>query len=111
MKIVKRWPNHKLMIRWLSHLFGYLERFFIPWTLLPSLNQTRLISFHDLIYEEVKGRVTDVVITLINKEREEHKIDRALLKNVADIFVGVGIDSMACYETDFEPPILQDAAA
>jgi hypothetical protein len=25
----KRWANHKVMVRWLSHFFHYLDRFFI----------------------------------------------------------------------------------
>lgn len=62
----------------------------------------------------MKGRVTDVVVRLIDWEREGGQIDRSLLKNVLDIFVeiGVGTDStsMDFYVNDFEGAMLKDTA-
>ncbi|RRT63184.1 hypothetical protein B296_00006856 [Ensete ventricosum] len=47
----------------------------------------------------------------IDQEREGEQIDRALLKNVLDIFVEIGLGNMECYENDFEADLLQDTAA
>lgn len=47
----------------------------------------------------------------IDQEREGEQIDRALLKNVLDIFVEIGLGSMDCYENDFEAAMLKDTAA
>lgn len=44
----------------------------------------------------------------IDKEREGEQIDRALLKNVLDIFVEIGLGQMDCYENDFEDFLLKD---
>lgn len=44
----------------------------------------------------------------IDKEREGEQIDRALLKNVTDIFVEMG---MELYEQDFEAQMLEDSGA
>ena len=46
----------------------------------------------------------------IDREREGEQIDRALLKNVLDIFVEIGLGSMECYENDFEDFLLKDTA-
>ena len=46
----------------------------------------------------------------IEREREGEQIDRALLKNVLDIFVEIGLGSMECYENDFEDFLLKDTA-
>lgn len=46
----------------------------------------------------------------IDREREGEQIDRALLKNVLDIFVEIGLGSMEYYENDFEDFLLKDTA-
>ncbi|KAL8153489.1 LOW QUALITY PROTEIN: hypothetical protein V2J09_011249 [Rumex salicifolius] len=58
-EIVKRWANHKVMVRWLSRS-------------LPPLNEVGLTKLND--------EVRDVVISLIDQERKGEQIDRALLK-------------------------------
>lgn len=47
----------------------------------------------------------------IDKEREGEQIDRALLKNVVDIFVAIGMGQMESYEKDFEASMLSDTGA
>ena len=43
----------------------------------------------------------------IGKERDGEQIDRALLKNVLDIYVEIGMSQMDHYEDDFEAHMLQ----
>uniref|UniRef100_A0A0E0KYI5 Cullin-1 n=1 Tax=Oryza punctata TaxID=4537 RepID=A0A0E0KYI5_ORYPU len=107
-ELVKRWSNHKIMVRWLSRFFFYLDRYFISRRSLIPLEQVGLTCFRELIYQEIKGQVKGAVIALIDKEREGEQIDRALLKNVLGIFVEIGLGSMECYENDFEDFLLKD---
>ncbi|XP_049411738.1 cullin-1 isoform X15 [Solanum stenotomum] len=110
-ELVKRWSNHKVMVRWLSRFFHYLDRYFIARRSLPDLNKVGLTCFCDQVYQELNGKVRDAVISLIDQEREGEQIDRALLKNVLDIFVETGMGSMDYYEYDFEDAMLRDTAA
>ncbi|XP_058084193.1 cullin-1-like [Magnolia sinica] len=110
-ELVKRWANHKVMVRWLSRFFDYLDRYFIARRSLPALSEVGLTCFRDLVYQEINSKVRDAVISLIDQEREGEQIDRALLKNVLDIFVEIGMGNMQCYETDFEAAMLKDTAA
>ncbi|KAG1338628.1 cullin-1 [Cocos nucifera] len=110
-ELVKRWSNHKVMVRWLSRFFHYLDRYFIARRSLPALNEVGLTCFRNLVYSEINAKVRDAVISLIDQEREGEQIDRALLKNVLDIFVEIGLGSMECYENDFEAAMLKDTAA
>ncbi|KAI4345439.1 hypothetical protein L6164_012564 [Bauhinia variegata] len=110
-ELVKRWANHKVMVRWLSRFFYYLDRYFIARRSLLPLNEVGLTCFRDLVYKELNGKVRDAVISLIDQEREGEQIDRALLKNVLDIFVEIGMGQMDCYENDFEAAMLKDTAA
>ncbi|XP_022137923.1 cullin-1-like [Momordica charantia] len=110
-ELVKRWANHKVMVRWLSRFFHYLDRYFIARRSLPPLNEVGLTCFRDLVYQELNAKARDAVISLIDQEREGEQIDRALLKNVLDIFVEIGMGQMDCYENDFEAAMLKDTAA
>ncbi|KAI6693075.1 hypothetical protein NL676_020785 [Syzygium grande] len=78
---------------------------------LPPLNEVGLTCFRDLVYKELYAKVRDAVISLIDQEREGEQIDRALLKNVLDIFVEIGMGLMDRYESDFEASLLEDTAA
>ncbi|KAJ4846523.1 Cullin-1, partial [Turnera subulata] len=110
-ELVKRWANHKLMVRWLSRFFHYLDRYFIARRSLPALFDVGLTCFRDLVFDEVHAKAKDAVLDVINKEREGEQIDRALLKNVLDIFVEIGMQSMEKYENDFEEHMLKDSAS
>ncbi|GFZ04612.1 cullin 1 [Actinidia rufa] len=110
-ELVRRWANNKVMVRWLSRFFHYLDRYFIARRSLPALKEVGLTCFRDLVYQELKGAARDAVIRLIDQEREGEQIDRALLKNVLDIFVEIGIENMEYYERDFEDDLLKDSSA
>ncbi|KAG8389452.1 hypothetical protein BUALT_Bualt02G0230900 [Buddleja alternifolia] len=137
-ELVKRWTNHKVMVRWLSRFFHYLDRYFIARRSLPPLKEVGLVCFRDLVYQEFKVNARDAVITQarhflfwcayfscidvvprfilivlrqIDQEREGQLIDRALLKNVVDIFVEIGMEQMDFYQNDFEDAVLNDTAA
>ncbi|KAL9257937.1 Cullin-1-like protein, partial [Drosera capensis] len=63
-ELVKRWQNHKVMVRWLSRFFHYLDRYFIARRLLPPLNEVGLTCFRSLVYTELNVKVRDAVISL-----------------------------------------------
>nr|XP_027098302.1 cullin-1-like isoform X2 [Coffea arabica] len=102
----------------------YKEAFddYITSTVLPSLRGkhdefmlrelvNRWANHKIMVYQELKVKVRDAVIALIDQEREGDQIDRALLKNVLDIFVEIGMGQMDYYENDFELEMLEDSAA
>ncbi|XP_049347673.1 cullin-1-like isoform X2 [Solanum verrucosum] len=93
-ELVKRWNNHKIITRWLFRFFHYLDRYLVPRRSLPSLQETGHLTFYELI----------------NREREGEQIDQALVKNILDIYVEIGGDTMKYYEKDFEESMLKDTA-
>ncbi|KAI9114377.1 hypothetical protein K1719_014605 [Acacia pycnantha] len=99
-----RWNNHKVMSRWLSGVFLYLERYIKHYS-LPLLNDVALACFRDLVFNKVSPKVTNAIISLIHKEREGEQIDSSLLKNAIDIYIEIGV-----YEEDFETYMLDDTS-
>ncbi|KAL7252031.1 hypothetical protein ACSBR1_013808 [Camellia fascicularis] len=63
------------------------------------------------VYGEMNDQVRDVVISMIDQERDREEIDQALVKNVLDIYTEIGEGSMKYYQKDFEEAMLVDTAA
>lgn len=64
------------------------------------------LCYPELIYTPLKEDAKKAVLLLIHREREGEGIDRALVKNILDIFITMGMDTMDCYEQDFENDML-----
>jgi cullin 1 len=109
-ELVKRWDNHKLMVRWLSRFFNYLDRYYITRHSLAALKDVGLLCFRDLVYAELKGGAKDAVLDLVDRERGGEQVDRALVKSVLGLFVEMGLGAMDAYEADFEAFALTNAA-
>lgn len=105
-ELVKRWTTYQVMVRWFSHFFSYLDLYYTRRRLKPSLCESGMTWFKDLVYEEVKEKVRDVVMVMIEKEREGEVIDRVLVKSVVEFFIGMGMGKKCyekeSYEKDFE---------
>lgn len=109
-ELLKQWTNHRILSRWLSRFFYYLERYFIRKVGLPSLKGTSHLAFYKLIYGEINGQITDAILSLIDKEREGEQIDQTFVKEVLDIYVEIGEDSLKYYEKDFEEAMVNATA-
>ncbi|MCL7022058.1 hypothetical protein MKW94_002344 [Papaver nudicaule] len=101
-ELVKRWANHKVMVTKLCRYFNYLDRYYIARRGIPTLKDVGIGCFREV----------DVVISLINRERDGEEIDQTLLKNVLEIFVEIGNENdkknMEYYVNDFETAFLND---
>ncbi|KAG8391640.1 hypothetical protein BUALT_Bualt01G0208400 [Buddleja alternifolia] len=102
-ELVKRWKNHKIMTKTLSGFFMHLnfkrERNH-PHITIEEVAQS---CFRDLVYLEFKHKARDIVIRLIDQDRDGGEIDGDLVKNVVDMFVEMG---MNYYVNDFEKGFL-----
>ena len=87
---VRRWQNHTLMIRFLSHVFKYLDRFYVKRLSLPELKEVGDQNFHEIVFNAVKRDVRAAVLEMVRKEREGEQIDRKLIRQVVEIFVEMG---------------------
>ncbi|XP_047045631.1 cullin-1-like [Lolium rigidum] len=109
-ELVQRWKNHKVMVRWLSRFFHYLDRYYVSRKLLLPLRELGTTCFHDLVFSELKTTLATIIIDMVDHERDGQLIDRALVKDVLDIYVEIGRGSMAVYEQDFEEAFCKGTA-
>lgn len=109
-ELVERWKNHKVMVRWLSRFFHYLDRYYVSRMLLLPLRELGLTIFNDQVFSELKTTLATIVIDMVNDERDGQLIDRALVKDVLDIYVEIGRGSLGLYELDFEQAFCKGTA-
>lgn len=65
-ELVKRWSNHKVMVRWLSRFFHYLDRYFIARRSLPALHEVGLTCFRDLVFILVSNWCIVIFVSLVS---------------------------------------------
>ncbi|XP_047328834.1 cullin-1-like [Impatiens glandulifera] len=109
-EVVKRWKNHKIMIRWTCRFFHYLDRYFVPCKHVPTLQEATNSIFRKLVLEEqsingVVNELRDSLMSMIDRERNDEEIDRVLVKSVIDMFMEMGEEK---YEKDFEKDMLKN---
>lgn len=80
-ELVKRGDNHKIMNKWYQKFFMYLDRYYVKYHSLPTLEDAGLRHFKQLVFEEVKDNTTAAILDLIIKEREGTDVDRALIRS------------------------------
>ncbi|CAH8365722.1 unnamed protein product [Eruca vesicaria subsp. sativa] len=107
-ELVERWSNYKVLVRALSHIFFYLQRFFIVRESLPSIETVGMGYFRDLVYNKLQSKVREAVLALVDKEREGEDIDRKVTKRVLEFYIEIGMER---YEQDFESFMLKDTAS
>lgn len=105
-ELVRRWDNHKIMNKYMKMFFMYLDRFYVKYHALPTLEESGMKHFKSIVYEGMKLSIASAVVSLINDERENIDVDKGLIRSVVEIFEAMGMGSMDTYEQDLEAPLL-----
>lgn len=105
-ELVKRWQNHKLMNKWMSRFFMYLDRYYVKHHSLPTLEEAGLQSFDRVVFQKIKHRLKWAVLELVEKERNGEIIDTTLVRSCVEIYEVMGMKSLDVYQSDFESQLL-----
>jgi len=95
------------MNKWMKMFFTYLDRFYVKYHGLPSLEDSGTKHFKNIIYEALKTSVAQALLTVINDERENIVIDRSLIKSIVELFESMGMGTIDVYQSDLEVPLLE----
>jgi len=105
-QLARRSENHGIMNKWLEKFFFYLNRFHVDYNQLPSVKEKGMIKFKTIIFDNVKEPASEMMISLINSEREGSQIDTPVIKSAVKLFEEMGMGSMEVYNEDFETALL-----
>ena len=86
----QRWDNHQVMVRWLSRLFTYIDRFYVKRLGFPSLSEIGVRKFRDLVFNKVKPSLQRCFLQKIDRERNGGPVDYDLLKKIVQLQVLMG---------------------
>ena len=105
-ELVSRGENHKIMNKWLKNFFMYLDRYYVKYHSLPTLEDAGVRHFKTLVFDKVKKDVANAILHLIDRERDGAVVDRGLIRQCVQLFETMGMGSLDCYTLDFEADLL-----
>lgn len=106
----RRWNNHKLMVKWVTRTFSYIDRYYVKRNEVPTLEHAGYMCFKNEIFDLIVVDVRKAALNIVRRERNGETVDRSLLKQVLSIFVEMGMGKSSVYTTDWETPFLEDTA-
>lgn len=107
-ELSRRWKNHKLMVKWVTRTFSYIDRYYVPRNDEPTLENAGYMCFKKEIFDTIARDVRDAALHIVRRERSGESIDRSLLKEVLEIFVEMGMGKLDVYTAEWETPFLED---
>lgn len=109
-EIGRRWSNHKLMVKWVTRTFSYIDRYYVKRHEKRNLETTGYSCFKDEVFNEISANLRAAALEMMQKERDGETIDRSLLKNVLGIFAEMGMGKLDVYTREWEEPFLEATA-
>jgi Cullin family/Cullin protein neddylation domain len=106
----RRWSNHKLMVRWVTRTFSYLDRYYVKRHEQPSLEHVGYMCFKETVFDAISQQVRAAALNIVCRERDGETVDRALLKAVLGIFAEMGMGKLDVYTDEWESPFLESTA-
>jgi cullin 1 len=106
----RRWSNHKLMVRWVTRTFSYVDRYYVKRHEKESLEHVGFLCFKQTVFDNICTDVRAAALNIVCRERDGESVDRALLKAVLGIFAEMGMGKLDVYTDEWEKPFLEDTA-
>ncbi|KAL5701175.1 hypothetical protein ACHQM5_026540 [Ranunculus cassubicifolius] len=112
-ELERKWLNHKVMVRWLSRFFEYIERYYIARNSVPTLKEIAHTCFKEKVYTKFTVQLREVVLSMIDQERSGDHIERSVVKNLLSMVIDLGNEStpLHLYQKDFEPFMIKKTNA
>lgn len=104
----RRWANHKLMVRWVTRTFSYVDRYYVKRHEQPNLEHVGYTCFKRNVFDSISAEVRAAALSIVCRERDGESVDRALLKAVLSIFAEMGMGKLDVYTDEWEVPFLED---
>lgn len=106
----RRWANHKLMVKWVTRTFSYIDRYYVVRHEEPTLENAGYMCFKKEVFDSIAPDVRRAALRIVRRERDGETVDRALLKAVLGIFVEMGMGKLDVYTQEWETPFLEATA-
>ena len=101
-----KWEKHKISSIMIRDILMYMDRTYVVTQKKTPVYDRGLQIFRDEVCRNprIKDRLLNMLLSLIQRERQGEMIPRSLMKTISGMFVELGRD---VYSRDFEMPFLQ----
>ncbi|KAI8541639.1 hypothetical protein RHMOL_Rhmol08G0077600 [Rhododendron molle] len=105
----RKWADHNKALQMIRDILMYMDRTFIPSTRKTPVHELGLNLWRDNIIHSsnIRSRLHDTLLELVQRERTGEVIDRGLMRNVIKMLMDLG---SSVYQEDFEKPFLEVSA-
>ncbi|KAK8762567.1 hypothetical protein V5799_026169 [Amblyomma americanum] len=106
------WSDHQRSMNMIADIVMYLDQVYVPKNNVCSVHNLGLVLFRDNVarYDDVRDKLREMLLQMINRDREGEVVDRPLVKDACQMLIKVGVDSRSVYEEDFERSFLDESA-
>jgi len=106
------WSDHKVSMLMIRDILMYMDRVYVQQHNVHPVYDLGLIIFRENIARasQIKDRLLNTILGLIQKERNGEMINRSLLKSITQMLIDLGVNSRSLYEEDFEKSFLDTSA-
>lgn len=107
-QLERRWGHHKIMVKWMSKFFMYLDRFYVQHHTVPKLKECGMNDFKSIVYQNIKANTTKEILSVIRNDRDGLNIDKNLIKKIVAVYERMGMESLDTYTADLEKALLEE---
>jgi len=109
LELKEKWDKHKLSSIMIRDILMYMDRTYVQSQKKTAVYERGLQIFRDEVCRNVKikDRLLQMLLDLVQRERQGEMIERSLVKTVTSMLVELGRD---VYTRDFEAAFLQASA-
>eukprot|EP00455_Lapot_gusevi_P043272 TRINITY_DN5238_c0_g1_i4.p1 TRINITY_DN5238_c0_g1~~TRINITY_DN5238_c0_g1_i4.p1 ORF type:complete len:690 (-),score=273.95 TRINITY_DN5238_c0_g1_i4:174-2243(-) len=111
---MRRWDNQAFVVRGLSNIFTYLDRYYTPANTetCPPLKTKGWNMYKETVYDQFKQPAREAILLAIQRERDSENQDQDLLQKAVRVFIEMGFkqsadNGIALYKNDFERLLIE----
>ena len=103
-ELQQAWNCHKMSMMMIRDILMYMDRVYVMANNVPTVYDLGLYFFLEDVARcpDIKGRLLESVLTLVENERNGELVSVSLLKTVTSMWIDIGVNHQNVYEEDFE---------
>ncbi|XP_065350681.1 cullin-3-B-like [Cloeon dipterum] len=109
--VIKEWAEHQVIMSMIRDILLYLDCVFVPEHYLGDIFDVGVVIFKEKIIDhpDINENFVRCVLEMVANDRAGSVVDKTAIKNALQMLVNLGINSLQCYEQNFEQQFLIDS--
>lgn len=61
-KLVSKWKDHEIMVKWMQKTFQYLDKFYVEMHSIPKLHDQGFKIFKEVVFNPISEDITKAIL-------------------------------------------------